>query len=93
MIVGWLFLLHGFVNRYKCKHCSPLLNRQLTAGGVQDRDRCITVEAGEGPEHLVAEDLELGVVIFGEGNTVPGLVIISCKSPHITIHLNTIVQK
>ena len=91
MIVGWLLLVDGFVNRYKCEHCSSLLYRQLTTGGVQDGDRCIPVEAGERSEHLVGEDLQLCVVIFGEGDTVPGLVIICCKSPNVTINLNAII--
>ena len=81
------------MDRDECKHCCSLLDRQLSTGDMQDGNGRVTVKAGEGPQYLIDQDLELCIVIFDETCALPGLIIIGCKTPYISINLNTIVQK
>ena len=59
------------MDRYNCEHCCSLLDGQLATGRVQGGDGCVSVQASEGPQHLVDKDLELGIVIVSEGCAVP----------------------
>ena len=74
--VDWLLLLYGFMYRGKCVQCCPLVDREQARGLVQLGDRGVPVQAGEGAEHLVDQDLELHIVVFCESNTESLLVII-----------------
>ena len=88
--VHWLLVLHDLVHGHQGVVSSKLLHRQVPTCLQEGDHRGLLVKSSQGSQHLVHDDLEVVVVIFGKGSCSGIYCAQIIQAPYTSVDLYSI---